>query len=99
MPAAQSDASRVLGERIRAERVRLGVTQQELAELAGMHFTNIGKIERGDSNPTLHTIVRIAAVLDVDPAVFVAGIGADALPPLATRFTAADFVREREGRR
>ena len=36
------------GERVRRERERLGVSQEKLGELAGLHRTYIGHIERGD---------------------------------------------------
>ncbi len=98
MSTPQSSAARKLGERIRAERQRLGVNQEELAHLVGMHFTNVGKIERGQSNPTLETIVRIAGVLGVDAGSLVTGIGVGDLPEKVPRYTAADFVREREKR-
>lgn len=99
MPAPTSEAARLLGERVRLERLRLGLSQDEVAHLAGMNVSNYGKIERGIGNPVLHTIVRLAVVLDVDPAKLVVGIGADDLPPLLETFSAADYVREQRDRR
>lgn len=95
MPKALSDAARVLGERIRAERLKLGVSQDDVANLAGINVSNYGKIERGLSNPTFHTVIRVAAVLDIDPAVLVQGLGVDSLPAQVETFSAKDFVRER----
>lgn len=63
-----------------------------------MNVSNFGKIEHGLGNPNFHTIVRIASVLGIDPAVLVAGIGVESLPDLAETYTAADFVRERRRR-
>lgn len=93
-----SEASRVLGERIREYRRRFGLSQDDVANLAGMNVSNYGKIERGLSNPTFFTVVRIATVLGVDPAHLVEGITADSLPELTPTFTAKDFVRERRRR-
>lgn len=76
----------------------MGITQMDLANLAGMNVANYGKIERGLGNPNFDTLIGIAGVLGVDPAVFVAGIGPDQLPPARVRFTAAEFVRERDAR-
>ncbi|CAN5542152.1 hypothetical protein BH10ACT7_BH10ACT7_12430 [soil metagenome] len=98
MPKALSVAARVLGERIRAERQKLGVSQDDVANLAGINVSNYGKIERGLSNPTFHTVIRIAAVLDIDPAVLVKGLGIDSLPTQTDTFSAKDFVRERKER-
>lgn len=99
VPDPASEASRLFGERVRTERLRLGLSQDEVAHLAGMNVSNYGKIERGIGNPVLHTIVRLAAVLDADPAAFVSGLGADHLPPLLEAFSAADYVREQRRRR
>lgn len=98
MPEPSSDAARVLGERIRDERLRLGMSQDDIANLAGMNVSNYGKIERGVGNPVLITIVRLAVVLGVDPGVLVHGIGAEHLPDDLDTYTAADFVRERRSR-
>ena len=68
----------------------------ELAELAGLHFTNLGKIERGQANPSLHTILRIAGALNLNPAVLIDGMSADMLPDRAHKITVADLIRARE---
>lgn len=79
--------------------MELGLSQESVADLAQMHVTNFGKIERGSANPSLHTIIRIASVLGVDPATLVDGIGVTQLPPNFHVLTAAEFVRERRTRR
>lgn len=45
-------------------RERKGLTQQQLAALSGVQQSEISKIERGQVNPTLETVARIAAPLD-----------------------------------
>ncbi len=64
------------GVRVRALRSRLTspVSQEQLAEAAGLHRTYIGHVERGEVNPTLWNIVRIAHALGVDPAELVTGL-------------------------
>ncbi|MBD8703100.1 helix-turn-helix transcriptional regulator [Frigoribacterium sp. CFBP9039] len=99
MPEPTSTAARIFGDRVREERQRLGLTQDELAHLAGMNVSNYGKIERGIGNPVLHTIVRLAVVVGVDPSVLVTGMTAEHLPPVLETFTAADYVKERTARR
>lgn len=99
MPEPTSTAARIFGDRVREERQRLGLTQDELAHLAGMNVSNYGKIERGIGNPVLHTIVRLAVVVGVDPSVLVSGMTAEHLPPVLETFTAADYVKERKARR
>jgi transcriptional regulator with XRE-family HTH domain len=95
--SAHSDAARLLGTRIREERQRFAINQMELAELAGLHFTNLGKIERGQANPSLHTILRIAGALNMNPGRLLDGMTADMLPDRPHKVTVADLIRAREG--
>jgi len=55
------------GELIRLLRERAGLSQEEFAEKVGIHRTYIGGIERGERNPTLLTICRLASALGVSP--------------------------------
>ncbi|MEL6098788.1 helix-turn-helix domain-containing protein [Stenotrophomonas maltophilia] len=50
--------------RLRKER---GLSQEELAEAAGVHRTYVGMIERGEKNVTIYNIERIVIALDVPP--------------------------------
>jgi transcriptional regulator with XRE-family HTH domain len=93
-----SEASRLLGERLRELRLKLACSQEEIANLASMNVSNYGKIERGLGNPELHTLIRLAAVLGVDGAELIAGITSDSLPEKPRVFTAKEFVRERSAR-
>jgi transcriptional regulator with XRE-family HTH domain len=78
MSEKKSEAARIFGERVRAERLRLGISQETLAQLAEVHWTFVGQVERGTRNLSLHNIVKIASGLDVDPGILIAGIaGAD----------------------
>ena len=53
---------------VRERRLALGVSQEVLAEAAGVHRTYIGMIERGEKNVTIYNIERIAIALDVSAA-------------------------------
>jgi len=50
---------------IKDTREEMGISQEELAFIAGVHRTYIGMIERGEQNVTLLTIRRIADALGV----------------------------------
>lgn len=65
---------RELGDRIRARRLELGVSQEDLGDLCGLHRTYIGHLERGEVNPSLLNVLRVAAALDVDAAYLVRGL-------------------------
>jgi transcriptional regulator with XRE-family HTH domain len=96
--SAAFDAARLLGERVLAERQRVGITQMDAAHLAGINVAHYGRIERGMGNPNLETLVRLAGVLGVDPGDFLRGMTVDQLPPSRVSYGAADYVRERERR-
>lgn len=55
------------GARVRRLRVDRGLSQEQLAEAAGLHRTYIGSVERGERNISLDQIYRIAAGLGVSP--------------------------------
>lgn len=56
---------RLLGTRIRQERININMTQEALAEKANISASFMGQIERGDRKLSLETLVNIAKVLDV----------------------------------
>lgn len=60
-----SDIAKVIGQRIRNYRTKLGWSQEKLAELSGCHSTYIGQLERGEKNATLESIEKIAAALNI----------------------------------
>jgi transcriptional regulator with XRE-family HTH domain len=53
------------GDRIRALRNDRGLSQEALADLAGLHRTYIGSVERGKQNLSLVNIERLATTLGV----------------------------------
>lgn len=61
--------SRILktfGNKVREERLKLGLSQEELADKAGLHRTYIGMIERAEKNITLLNIEKIAKALKLN---------------------------------
>lgn len=63
-----------LGNRVRMAREVARISQETLGELAGVHRTYVGHLERGEVNPTLYSIVRVATALDVDAGELVKGL-------------------------
>jgi transcriptional regulator with XRE-family HTH domain len=51
------------GNRVRDERTKLGISQEELAARAGLHRTYIGMIERAEKNLTLENIEKVCKAL------------------------------------
>ncbi len=58
------------GKKVRAERSKLGLSQEALAVRAGVHRTYIGMIERAEKNITLENIEKIVKALKTNIADF-----------------------------
>jgi len=63
-----------LGKNIKRLRQSKGLSQEKLAELADLHRTYVGGVERGERNISLLNLVRIAQVLEVSLSNLVKGI-------------------------
>jgi transcriptional regulator with XRE-family HTH domain len=57
----------IIGSNIKYYRTVLGLSQEKLAEFAGLHRTYIGAVERGERNISAKNIAKIAEVLGVEP--------------------------------
>lgn len=64
-----SELLKVFGNRVRYFRKLKGLTQEELAKKADIHYTYVGGIERGERNISLETIEKISIALNVPPSV------------------------------
>ncbi len=53
------------GERVRAERTKLGLSQEALAAKTKVHRTYIGMIERAEKNITLENIEKVVKALNM----------------------------------
>ena len=54
-----------VGDRLRRRRIDLEYTQEHLAELADVHPTYLGQVERGDQNIPLESLEKICLALDL----------------------------------
>ena len=62
---------RAIGDRLRELRVEAGITSQEgLANLAGVHRTYVGRLERGEAGITLDSLAAVLAAMSVSLAEF-----------------------------
>jgi CheY-like chemotaxis protein len=60
---ATIDLKALLGMAIKTERCVLGISQEELAERAGLHRTYVSDVERGTRNPSIASIEKLAQAL------------------------------------
>jgi transcriptional regulator with XRE-family HTH domain len=59
------DIKTLLGRRIRYLRNRRGFTQEQLGEKANVNYKYLGAIERGERNPSIDNLARVAKALGV----------------------------------
>ena len=57
----------IFAANVRRRRLELKLSQEELAERAGVHRTYVGMLERSEKNATIYNIDRIAGALQVEP--------------------------------
>ena len=70
------------------------MSQEQLAHEAGVHRTYVGHVERGETTPTLYSIVRLAEALSIEAGELVNG-----LSPGKTRQRRGDAEKKRSGPR
>ena len=68
----QAGMLRQLGEAIRAIRKDRGLSQEALADAAGIDRSHMGKIERGERNVSVLNVARVADALNVSVAALMA---------------------------
>ncbi len=75
-----SNIGQVLGRRVREERRRIGLTQERLAERAGLSTNYIAHLERGSRGASLSTIETLCQIFDVTFASMFVATPVDARP-------------------
>ncbi len=73
IPEQTAARRRAFGRRVRALPRDRSRSQEDLAERSALHRTYIGGIERGERNPTLETMAKLAEGLGVEPATLEVG--------------------------
>jgi transcriptional regulator with XRE-family HTH domain len=69
-----SSQRQAFADNVRIAREKAGLTQEQLAWAAGLHQTEIARIEGGRRNPGLDTIFKVARGLGVPPGELFSGI-------------------------
>ncbi len=68
------DALEVVAANIREARRVSGLSQERLAELSELHMTDVGRIERGERDPGVRTLAKLAKGLGISPSDLLEGI-------------------------
>lgn len=58
----------IIGENLRRARKARGLSQEKLAAEVDLDMRQLGRIERGESFPSVGTLIKLAEVLGVEPA-------------------------------
>lgn len=74
----------------------LGFNQESVALLAGLNVSNYARIDRGHGNPTMYTLIRLAAVLELELSELLNGLALEQLPPTRDSYIAIDFRRTQD---
>ena len=74
VPKPSVDLDRSFGPNLRRRRDERGYSQEKLAQLADVHRTEIGLLERGQREPKLGIIAKLAGALEVSPNVLFEGL-------------------------
>ena len=64
-PQSNETLRNVVAANVKNRRLRLGLSQEELADICGYHRTYIGSVEREERNITLSTLEALAKALGV----------------------------------
>lgn len=99
VPKIHSPAALEIGRRLRNARHRIGISLEDLGELAEVSWTTIGKIERGVQSPAAETLVRIATALEADPGQFLSGLTSEHYGRKVHRVTARELITARAANR
>ncbi len=63
----KTDPNKLFAKRLRELRLERGLSQEKLAEMAGLHRNYVGVLERAVSSATLDAMCKLAAALKVRP--------------------------------
>ncbi len=57
---------KIFARNLREIRIKQGLSQEELADIAGLHRTYVGSVERGERNISIDNMERLASALNIN---------------------------------
>lgn len=73
----KENTAKTVGDRIRIERSKLNISQEQLSFKSDLHRTYIGAIERGEKCPSIETLLKITSALGISLSKFLENIEDD----------------------
>ena len=74
MPRVASAAATHIGQRMAERRKQIALSQDQVAAESGIDSSNIRAYENGRAMPSLHSLIRIAGALNIDPGALIVGL-------------------------
>src|SRR6476646_9614566 len=74
------ELKRQVANAIKEQRNALGISQEELAARAGLHRTYVSEVERGERNPSITSIEKLAQALEISITSLLAPSRSSAVP-------------------
>jgi len=65
MTNKDSNINKIVGKKIKLERIKRDLSQEQLADLSNISKNFVGAIERGESSPTIETLAKIANAFEI----------------------------------
>lgn len=65
MTNKDSNINKIIGKKIKLERIKRDLSQEQLADLSNISKNFVGAIERGESSPTIETLAKIANAFEI----------------------------------
>lgn len=73
----ETDLKKILAYNVRSARIAMGISQDELAHLSGLHRTYVGGVERAERNISVNSLAKLACALNADPAALLRAVEAE----------------------
>jgi transcriptional regulator with XRE-family HTH domain len=72
--ASHPSTAQIIGDRIRARRQELGLSQEKLGLASGVHWTVVSQAERGKRSVSIQTLLKLAVGLQMDAGELLRGL-------------------------
>ncbi len=99
MQKSPNDADRQIGQKIRARRLAIGMSQEKLGEALGLTFQQVQKYEKGTNRVGAGRLLDVANILEVPVAYFYEGLSSSKLKANSHEKAAALVLGSSEGQR
>jgi len=61
-----SEIDKKVGMNIRVARIKRSISQESLADMAGLARSTMGIVERGEQSPSIQTVAKVATALNIE---------------------------------